>query len=92
MLDDLTGHTFGRLTVLKLSHRHNGAIYWLCRCDCGAEHTTRAQRLRSGKTTSCPGCGYRHDSERHVIARDQVPPDTRKRIAEAGAAARKASL
>jgi hypothetical protein len=52
---DLTGRTFIRWTVIKLSHFHNGHTYWKCRCSCGELKTIQALSLRNGKSTSC-GC------------------------------------
>lgn len=35
-LEDLTGQTFGRLTVLHLAgRRYNGRTLWCCICECG---------------------------------------------------------
>ena len=53
-LIDLTGQRFGRLVVIGLERRDNGAI-WRCRCDCGKEHVVRGTSLRAGSTESC-GC------------------------------------
>jgi hypothetical protein len=56
---DLTGQQFGRLVVIRLNRKTrsqlNTKAYWLCRCDCGTEITTRTDYLRSGRTKSC-GC------------------------------------
>ena len=33
---DLTGNKFGKLVVLRAGSRaSNGAIKWVCKCDCG---------------------------------------------------------
>lgn len=53
---DLTGQTFGRLTVLSFAGiRRRGKSYWLCECACGAQTIAWGSNLRSGKTRSC-GC------------------------------------
>jgi hypothetical protein len=52
---DLTGQQFGRLTVLSEAPRQNKQRYWLCRCQCGNEITTRHKTLQNGCTRSC-GC------------------------------------
>lgn len=58
---DLTGHKYGRLTVIKYCgnkrQSSNGRTYryWLCRCDCGKEVEVSTEHLRSGNTKSC-GC------------------------------------
>lgn len=57
---DLTGKTFGRLTVTGFSQykkrpdgRNNG--YWKCSCQCGKESEVSTGNLRSGAVRSC-GC------------------------------------
>ena len=53
---DLTGITFGRLKVLKESHRDEKNLSWyLCSCECGLEKIASRNRLIMGKTRSC-GC------------------------------------
>ena len=57
---DLTGVTFGRLTVDEFAgtigdNRKNSKRYWYCTCECGAEVLVHTGDLRSGKTKSC-GC------------------------------------
>jgi hypothetical protein len=54
---DLTGRTFGRLTVVGLSLNVDGSgkPCWKCRCACGNKHTASGSCLRRGQTQSC-GC------------------------------------
>lgn len=54
---NLTGHRFGRLTVIEEGPRYasNNRIRWRCRCDCGNELNVAVPHLRSGHTSSC-GC------------------------------------
>lgn len=52
---DITGQSFGFLTVIEYSHNENQRAYWLCRCQCGTLKAIHGQRLRNGKTKSC-GC------------------------------------
>lgn len=56
---DLTGHKFGRWTVMgKSSDRGNGrkpSIKWLCKCECGNLCEVFGNSLRSGVSLSC-GC------------------------------------
>lgn len=53
---DLVGQRFGRLTVLGRAGRTSyGQARWLCRCDCGNEHTVLHSGLKNGSTKSC-GC------------------------------------
>ena len=53
--EDLTGRTYGHLTVLKRAQNRGGRTCWLCRCDCGREKEVTARDLKAGKVTSC-GC------------------------------------
>lgn len=61
---DLTGETFGRLTVLRFSHTVRGQSVWLCRCTCGKEVMAEARRLRRGEKKSC-GCLRSSNLKRH---------------------------
>lgn len=57
-LIDLTGKTFGRLTVIKRHPQNtkNNHPRWICRCACGNDNIiVQGSHLRSGHTTSC-GC------------------------------------
>jgi hypothetical protein len=57
---DLTGHRFGRLTVLHRDPKSiGGQATWVCHCDCGNEPTVDGCVLRRGESTSC-GC-YRRE-------------------------------
>lgn len=63
MRENLTGKTFGLLTVVgpapdKVSTDGKHRIsMWRCRCVCGAEVITRGSSLKSGHTK---GCGQKH--------------------------------
>lgn len=63
---DLTGHVYGRLTVLHRVDTSNvanrKATIWMCECECGQIKAIRQGPLRNGTTRSC-GCLYR---ERHT--------------------------
>jgi hypothetical protein len=56
---DLTGETFGRLTVTELHPERckTGAV-WVCRCSCGEVVLKAAHYLIHGSARSC-GCLYR---------------------------------
>jgi len=54
MIKDVTGQTFGFLTVIKLE-KGGKTSHWLCRCVCGSEKVVPRERLIGGKTKSC-GC------------------------------------
>ncbi len=55
---DLTGQTFGRLTVLHQDGLIARRKAWRCQCQCGNAVTVRSEYLRNGDTTSC-GCKLR---------------------------------
>lgn len=53
---DMIGKRFGRLTVIRENGRaKNGALMYLCECDCGNFVTVRGLSLRKGDCKSC-GC------------------------------------
>jgi hypothetical protein len=52
---DITGHKFGRLTVINQQGRYRTERAWLCVCDCGSEVVVPGTKLRAGWTKSC-GC------------------------------------
>lgn len=55
-LIDLTGQTFGNLTVLERdTDPKRKAVYWICQCTCGNVCSVYAGNLKSHHTTSC-GC------------------------------------
>lgn len=59
---DLTGKRFGRLVVIERSPRSTSRLpRWICRCDCGVDHDTRASSLTSQCARSC-GCLAREAS------------------------------
>ena len=57
--NELKGKKFGSLTVIgdagRVKWEGGSRRLWLCKCDCGQEHTVRANDLKEGKTKSC-GC------------------------------------
>lgn len=54
-LIEMTGSTWGRLTVVSRAPSRSGRAYWHCRCECGGESVVGGKALRSGATQSC-GC------------------------------------
>lgn len=64
-LIDLTGRTFGRLTVLN-RHGDQLPVKWVCQCTCGEITIVFPGHLKSGATTSC-GCYQKErTSERSI--------------------------
>lgn len=59
-LIDITGQTFGSLTVLRKApfKNHRGMPLWECECVCGEHITALSWNLRHGVTSSC-GCQSR---------------------------------
>lgn len=65
---DIRGERFGRLLVESFSHIATDKgknAYWICRCDCGKEHTVSSGPLRKGSCISC-GC-YASEISRATI-------------------------
>ena len=84
-LIDLTGQTFGKLTVKeKMPSDSSGKTFWLCGCVCGNTCVVYSRSLRRGLQKSC-GCGRQKDlagerfgsltvlgrSEKYVYTADQ---------------------
>lgn len=62
---DLIGRRFGRLIVVRFSHKSpRRAWYWLCRCDCGEASVVRTGELLHGLSRSC-GCLKRVATRTH---------------------------
>nr|DAF57425.1 MAG TPA: endonuclease-like protein [Myoviridae sp. ctqfO1] len=66
--NDLTGHTYGELTVVEFVGRKNLHSMWKCKCSCGKEVVVTANNLRRGHTTSCGHsvvhvCGSKEEKE-----------------------------
>ena len=58
---NITGHVFGRLTVVGDGGcARDGHRLWRCHCVCGGETTATAYNLKTGHTKSC-GC-WRRDN------------------------------
>lgn len=52
-LIDLTGQTFGRLTVIERAANRGRVTYWRCQCECGRWRTASSQHLRDGRSHFC---------------------------------------
>jgi hypothetical protein len=63
---DLTGHHYGRLTVVEFdSIKAHHRAYWICRCECGQIKSICGHDLTTGYTKSC-GC-LRVDNGYHQL-------------------------
>jgi hypothetical protein len=78
LVADLTGQTFGRLTVVKFAPRHRcrggqTKTVWECVCSCPARTVVQVQaaNLKRGVTTSC-GCLKREKSSAWWSAYDHA--------------------
>ena len=65
---DLTGQTFGKLTVLEEAQERNksGSVCWVCQCECGNIVTVSGDNLRRNHTKSC-GCQKKESAQKRVI-------------------------
>lgn len=63
-ITDLTGHWFGRWTVIEFVDIKNGKVTWLVRCRCGVIKVVVGANLINGNSKSC-GC-YRNEQIRRV--------------------------
>lgn len=72
---DITGLTFGILTVIKRAPRRNTheQAYWECSCSCGGLAVTTGTRLKSGHTKSC-GC----------LRKDTTTPRSKRTVQHGG--------
>ena len=66
MKQDLTGKTYGQLTVLHFDSTLNK---WICRCTCGNQHTTTTGHLNAKRTTRCWPCSVKARSQRQRYRR-----------------------
>jgi hypothetical protein len=65
---DLTGRTFGRMTVVGLAGEDLPSVaggWWLARCACGREVVSPAEAFLAGRVTSC---GRRTPEQREQLA------------------------
>lgn len=80
-MPDLTGRTFGRMTVIGPAGPEHGPLlrvtggWWLGRCQCGREVVAPAEGFMSRRITSCgrPGPEDRA-AEEALLASRQPPP------------------
>jgi len=69
------GEKYRHLTVL--GDADNGGT--LCRCDCGAVRSYSDKHIKSGRSTYCKACRYKHQSEEDCIRIAQKISDTHKK-------------
>ncbi len=66
-IHDLTGQTFGKLTVLGLSDKRGkrgerSVILWECRCSCGAIVYKPTDALKNRSVSMCADCAGKHNA------------------------------
>lgn len=69
---DLTGLMFGRLQVMKFSHRNkSGVLMWECVCSCPDRPTriVASSNLTTGNSTSC-GCAHKEMLSKTSLGRN----------------------
>jgi hypothetical protein len=68
---DMTGLTFGRLTVIEKAPRpatgYPAGQFWRCKCSCGKEVVAYGCAMREGRRLSC-GC-LKADQNRKNISK-----------------------
>jgi hypothetical protein len=65
---DLTGNTYGLLTVTKLAEfRIRNAVTWECQCHCGKTVSVPASDLKSGYKKSCGCLGYKPLKQQPIL-------------------------
>jgi hypothetical protein len=70
-MNNLTGQSFGSLTVLQpsLTRSSTGEIVWEVSCDCGRRTSYRASKLSQGKRVSCGQCSASERKPRSAESR-----------------------
>lgn len=63
VLSAMIGKKYGKLTVLRYSHKKSSVNYFECRCDCGNTTVVRSAFLKSGLVKSC-GCPVEPEEEK----------------------------
>jgi len=53
LVGDLTGKTFGELTVMEPAEKRSGKLYWNCKCSCGKDVVVSQDNLVNNHTKSC---------------------------------------
>lgn len=64
---DLTGMTFGQLTVIGYAFTKSKRAYWNCKCSCGIEKQIMGKNLINGLTLSCGCYNSRLTAERNHV-------------------------
>lgn len=68
---DLSGHRFGKLTVIERIGTKNNSPYWKCKCDCGNYTNATSANLKSGNVISC-GCQRIESAQTHGLSKTRI--------------------
>lgn len=67
-IKDITGQTFGKLTVLKLDYiDNNRKAHWICQCQCGSIESENGYELRKGIVTECKVCRKQTQKSKRLL-------------------------
>lgn len=68
-VNDLTGKTFGRLTVISMAKTRSKdrRAMWFCKCECGEDKLLSSNALLTGNSMSCGCLNKQINSERSLI-------------------------
>jgi len=86
---DLTGKTFGQLTILeyvKVPEKTQDVWKWKCKCSCGEFTFTRTKEfLKANPVQSCRACGIKRMSKNRVLPDNLSQKNRTYRIYKRGA-------
>lgn len=66
-IKDISGKTFGKITVISFYGSKNNRALWNCKCECGAECICDSHSLLEGRISSC-GCGKKTHNLQHGMS------------------------
>ena len=71
---DITGQTFGYLTVLRWDESSLGQrnSKWICKCKCGNETSVTRSALVSGRSTSCGCKAFESHNKTHGFSKTRI--------------------
>lgn len=77
---DITGNRYGKLTAFRYSHTgKNHMQYWVFKCDCGKEITTRKTGVINGHCKSC-GCLQKEIAKNEVVKHSAKHKESKTRL------------
>lgn len=81
--ENLTGQTFGELTVLSLdeyktNNTDNYHSYWICQCSCGNKISVKANHLKIGHTFTCGNRAIHYSGKNNPSWKGGVTPENNR--------------